>query len=216
LAHEQLRLEYNWDDPDLGAPPPASAPRNCPQADRDIIYIPPGQFLNDRLTPADVDARNNVVLTAQTVGDFDDVSIMYYCQATEALEPDHPRMSEVSVGDIASAQFLYSTNRPSREGIFQYSSWQNIPVQLTFQGVNVNVNASPTVATKATNVFRRVGLSYTASATSTSVTTPLKCNTRARPLGVFTYDAIVPPVGFSVSPIVVDCFDPAGLVAALN
>jgi hypothetical protein len=206
LVHEQIRLEYDWHDPSL-PPPPASLPRNCPDADVDITYIPPGQFLNERLTPADIGA--------QTVGAFDDDSLMYYCRATETLQSDNPRMSEVSVGDIASAQFLYPTNMPNREGIFQHSSWQNIQVRLTFQGTNFTVNSGPTVATKTTGITRRVGNTYTASAVSLNGST-LKCNTRARPLGVFTNDAIVPPVGFSVSPIVVDCFDPASLMVAVN
>ncbi len=212
LAHEQIRLEYNWNDPSLPAPP-ATAPRNCPNADVDITYIPSGLFINDRLTPTDIDPQAGV-LAAQTVGSFDEDSIMYYCQQQEDLGSTDPRMSEISVGDIASAQNLYPTSIPLRQGVIRYSSWRNASLQVTFQTATLSLSSTRTPQT-ATSLNVRVGSTYTASAVPLGGVR-LRCPATNHATGVFGNPAVSPPLGFNTDPVRVDCYDPAGLAQVVS
>lgn len=213
LAHEQIRLEYNWEDPSLGPHDPG-LPRNCSSADDNITYIPSGLFLNDRLVPADIGG--------QTVGAFDDNSIMYYCQQQETLAAGlaftDARASEISVGDIFSSHSLYDAQ--FHEVRFKYSSWYDSQVQLHLevsgsQSENFMVNAEQSPQVLATERFGMVGSDYTVSAIAVN-DERLTC-TAARPqaVGVFNGPRIIPPAGFQTQPVLATCYDVAVIVAAL-
>lgn len=210
LVHEQVRLEYNWDDPNDPAPP---GPRNCAEADADIGYIPEGLFIPTRLRPNDIDTDPDNVVEAQTVGPFDDDSIMYYCHTRNLalFDTNDARQSEISVGDINAAQFLYPTSVPTRQGIVRYSSWWNNAVRITFLTNTFNVSSTRTPATLNTNTFVAVGASYAASALALNGSR-LRCSSpRNQAAGVFDAPSVSPPGGFTNSPVIVECYDPAGL-----
>jgi hypothetical protein len=194
LLHEQIRGEYNYQA--------GSGERWCKSADADLLK-PNGQ----RMTEADVNGTRN--------GDFDDNSIMYYCQQDLNLIGGFtdPRAAELSTGDIFSSRRLYETQ--DYEVIFQYQSWYPEPVSLGLllpgsTNQTWSVTAQTTAQTLSSGKLGHVGDDYTVSATA--LTNPrLKCTaTKPGALGVFNGPAIIPPAGFSGRPVMATCYDFAG------